>query len=71
MNSRPSKVMPLMEDQMIARQRHPQDWRLTPWRPSAHRHRQEIKTGFIYPDDIGFVLLGFFLIAASAARTTA
>jgi hypothetical protein len=60
MNSRPSKVMPLMKDQMIARQRHPQDGGLAMWCPGAHRHRQEIKADFIYPDYGGFVLLGFF-----------
>src|SRR5207253_9175509 len=49
--------------EVIAGQGDPQDWRLPPWRPGAHRHRQQIKAGFIYPDNGGVVLLGFFLMA--------
>ena len=47
--------------EMIARQRHAHDGCLASWRPDTHGHRQEIKAGLIYPDDGGFVLLGFFL----------
>jgi len=61
MNNRPSAVMPLMKDQMIARQLDAQNRWLPAWGPGAHRHRQQIKPGFIYPDDRGLVLFGFFL----------
>jgi len=40
MNNRPSKVMPLMEDQVIPRQFHPQQRRLPTWSPGAYCHRQ-------------------------------
>jgi hypothetical protein len=36
--------MPLMEDQVIAREFHPQYGRLAAWRPGAHRHRKSDKT---------------------------
>src|SRR5436309_798823 len=48
--------------EMIVRQRHPQHRRLSAWGPGAHRHRQQIKAGFIYPEDGSLVLLGFFFI---------
>src|SRR5712692_4873229 len=63
MNSRPSKVMPLIKDQVIAREFHPQDRRLPTWCPGAHRHRQQIKPRFVYPEDGRFLLVGFFFIA--------
>src|SRR5258708_19831323 len=63
MNKRPSGVIPLMKDQMIARQLDPQHRRLPAWRPGAHCHRQQIKARFVYPDDGCLVLLGFFLMA--------
>ena len=49
--------------EMIARQLDPQDRRLPAWSPGAHRHRQQIKSRFVYPDDGGLVLLGFFLMS--------
>ena len=36
------------------------DRRLPPWRPRAHRHRQEVETGFVYPDDGGAFVGRFF-----------
>ena len=47
--------------EMIARQLDTQHRRLPARGPGAHRHRQQIKPGFIYPDDGGLVLFGFFL----------
>src|SRR5258707_3442638 len=67
MNKRPSGVIPLMKDQMIARQLDPQHRRLPAWRPGAHCHRQQIKARFVYPDDGCLVLLGFFLMAGQRA----
>jgi hypothetical protein len=55
---------------MIARQFDPQNRRLPAWGPGAYCHRQEIKPGFIYPDDGRLVLLGFFLYLASAPLTS-
>jgi hypothetical protein len=43
MNKRPSKVMPLMEDQVIPREFHPQQWRLPTWSPGADCHRKPDK----------------------------
>jgi hypothetical protein len=37
--------------EMIARQRHPQDRGLAPWRGIAHRACQQIEPGFINPDN--------------------
>src|SRR5260370_39785867 len=68
MNKRPSGVIPLMKDQMIARQLDPQHRRLPAWRPGAHCHRQQIKARFVYPDDGCLVLLGFFLMAGPLLR---
>jgi len=51
-----------MKDQVIAREFHPQYGRLAARRPGAHRHRQQIKPRFVYPDDGRLVLVGFFLI---------
>ncbi len=44
MNNRPSGVMPLMKDQMIARQLDAQNWCLPAWGPGAYRHRKPDKT---------------------------
>ena len=44
MNNRPSGVMPLMKDQMIARQLNAQHRCLPPWGPGAHCHRKPDKT---------------------------
>ena len=49
--------------EMIARQLHAQNRRLPPWSPGADCHRQQIKPGFIYPDDGRLILLGFFLMS--------
>src|SRR5579885_156577 len=49
--------------EVVAGQRHAQDRCLPSWCPGAHRHRQQIKPGFVYPDDGGLLLLGFFLMA--------
>ena|SRR2546426_11118192 len=48
---------------MIVREFDPQQWRLSTWGPGAHGHRQEVKARFIYPDDGGFFLIGFFFIS--------
>jgi hypothetical protein len=45
---------------MIACQLDSQDWRLPSMSTGAHGHLQEIKSGFIYPDDRGVFLVGFF-----------
>jgi hypothetical protein len=63
MNNRPSKVMPLMEDQVIPRQFHPQQRRLPTWSPGAYCHRQQIKSRFVYPDDGGLFCFGFFFMS--------
>lgn len=49
--------------EVVVRQLDPQDRRLPTWGPGAHRHRQQIKSRFIYPDDGGLVLLSFFFRA--------
>ena len=48
---------------MIARQFDSQQWRLPSRCPGAHRHWEQIKPRFIYPDDGCSLLFGFFFMS--------
>ena len=49
--------------EMIARQRYPQNWRLSTRGVTAHPARQQVETGLVYPDDDSSFALALFLSA--------
>lgn len=55
--SRPSSVMPLISDQVITGEWNPEHRRLSAGCPRANGQRQQVKSGFIYPDDSSPFLL--------------
>ena len=46
--------------EVVVGERHSQDRRLPLWRPSPHRHGQEVEARLVYPDDGSPFLGGFF-----------
>lgn len=55
---------------MIVRQLYPHLWRLSHRSPRPNSHRQEVKSCFIYPQDGGLLLIGFFFPASALAATS-
>jgi hypothetical protein len=54
--------------QMVAGERHLQQWRLPLWRPGAHRHGEQVEARLVYPDDGPSFLDRFFSRAGQRSR---